>query len=340
MTQQVRIRTQDTIPYAASDKRSIKLSRGYDYRELWLRLQGALTVSAANNTAANTLRGDEWAVVQGIELIANGDTVLRSMSGDELRQYGRIMYGLMPRITPTLGDGFTTNPSFDTTLILPFWSPRTVKPHDTILRSGQLTNLELIVNWGSHLSINATATAFGTAPTIEVTSVEAFGIPQDVRNPLTRIHRITATPAAANAEYSIDLPVGNVVYRGFLVNTRDNSGVDVGTLVRSFKLKSGPVELVSVKAAALQQATAQRNGIEPGLDLTAAATTPAIYAAYKNLTRSNKTHQDGWYFLDLCTDGYTTEALDAYGLSDLKLVCDVQAAGTINVLPIQIIPVR
>ena len=87
------------------------------YRRLKLRLKGQLTLAAANNTAALTKRGDEWAVVKKIEIIANGTDVVKTIPGTELRWMNPIWNNTMPNVTAALADGVTVDVPFDSTLI-------------------------------------------------------------------------------------------------------------------------------------------------------------------------------------------------------------------------------
>src|SRR4051794_26755465 len=61
-----------------------KLNKTLVYRELALELSVQPTITIANNTAANTLLGDEWAALSNIQLTVNGSDVLRNFSGDDL----------------------------------------------------------------------------------------------------------------------------------------------------------------------------------------------------------------------------------------------------------------
>src|SRR5712672_1154051 len=131
MGQQVRRRFQKTIPFVANAKNNDILSRGMILRELHLRLTGQLTVAGASNTAAATLRGDEWAVVKRIDVIANNTDVVKSISGNAQWWQNFFHYEKRPRITGVIGDGATLNPTFDSVIIIPFWMPRSLRGIDT-----------------------------------------------------------------------------------------------------------------------------------------------------------------------------------------------------------------
>src|SRR5215469_4175908 len=102
--------------FAANSRVSVTMDRGMVYRELYLRLTGTLTVTAANNIAANMFPGDEWALIQDIVVRLNGNDILKRVNGAALRWLNYQLYGTFPlKNNFGLGDGTTTNPSFDST---------------------------------------------------------------------------------------------------------------------------------------------------------------------------------------------------------------------------------
>jgi len=257
MAQQVRRRNQKTIAYSTGNKVSEDLSRGMVYRELHLRLSGALTATTANNVYANILRGDEWAVVKKIEIIANGTQTIKSLSGATLRWLNFFWYGRTPRVSILLGAG-GANPTFASTLILPFWMPRSVRPIDTALDSRQLSDLKIEVTWGSHTDIAAAATGFTTAPTLRVDSIESFNIEGPVA--MGRLWEIEKTVTATNSQFQVQLPVGGM-YRGFYMNTTD-AAVEQGDILNNFKWKSGTTVFADVNDEVLKDVNHLRHGLE------------------------------------------------------------------------------
>lgn len=323
MAQQIRTRPQArSISYSANNKVSESLSRGMLYREIYLRLSGQLTVSAANNTAANTLQGDEWAAVQRIELIANGTDVIRSFDANALWWMNYFYYNRSPKTTPTLGDGSTLNPSFDSLLILPLWMPKAVRPLDTALDSGQLSSLEVRITWGSHTSINASATGFTTNPTIEMGSLESFNFTGPFSQ--LRVFKIEKEITASNERFQVDLPVGKM-YRGFLMNYTD-AGADDADVLNNFKLISGTTVFADQSKEILRQTFPLRSGVGPDAS-----------------RRGNANNVNGWFVYDHVTDGFLSEAIDTLGFSEFKMELDVTiGSGTTKAIiyPFEIIPVR
>ncbi len=333
MPQQVRWRKQQPVIYSGSGtKQIVPLSRGMVYRELYLRLTATPTILAAANTIAAVAKGDQWGVVKRIDVVANSSDILRSFSGEQLLYLNRMYYGTNPRVLPTLGDGATANPALDSTLIIPFWSPRSLKPMDTCLDSRELSDLRLEITWGTFTDISSGATAWTGNPSIEVGSLEAF----DVDGPfnLKRVNQIIVNAAGANTDFRVDVPVGPL-YRQFLINTT-TGGNDTAGLITNFKIMSGTTVFFDQSESMIRDVSHLRNDLPfPILRPTAAGI--GYIPRFLNSAASN---QDAWYNLELVTDGYVTEAIDSYGLSELYFIFNVSAAAQITILPNMVIPRR
>lgn len=336
MAQSVRNRKQGTtVDYSANNKVTVGLARGMVYRELYLRLQGAITCTPTNNTLAKTKRGDEWAVLRKIELIANGTDVLRSFDANFLWWLNYFMYSVAPKVEPTIGDAATANPAFDSVLIVPLWMPKAVRPIDTALDSRELSSLELAITWGDYTSINGSATAWTTEPTVEIYSLESFNI----SGPFSqwRIFTIEKEITATNTRFQVQLPVGKM-YRGFILNTIDTL-IDQGDILNNFKLVSGTSVFTDIHAQddVLQQIGLLRNSIQRHINADVAG------SVYEGLRRSDESDLAGWYFYDHVTDGRLTEAIDTLGFSEFTIEADVTVgSGTTKlfVYPLEIVPIR
>ncbi|KKN30033.1 hypothetical protein LCGC14_0838060 [marine sediment metagenome] len=334
MAQSVRQRQNATsVAFSINNRVSEKLSRGMVYRELYLRLQGALTCTGANNVEANIERGDEWAVVKRIELIANGTDVLRSLDANALWWLNYHLYKVPPKITAAYGDAATANAPFDSVLILPLWMPNAVKPMDTALDSRELSSLEIAITWGTFTSINSAATAWTTEPTLEIYSLESY----NVSGPFSswRIPTIEREIVASNTRFQIQLPVGKL-YRGFLINTSD-AGVDQGDIMTRFKLISGSTVFADLSAGddVMAQVYRLRNGLQNVYD--------SVGEAYFPLRRGDDNSIDGWYFYDHVTDGYLGESIDTLGFSEMLIEADVTVgagATKMVIYPMEIVPLR
>lgn len=336
MPQQVRTRKQTTVSYESNGKVSEKLSRGMVYRQLYLLLEGAPTLTDANNTEAGINQGDEWAVVKKIEIIANHTEVIHSIDGNALWWMNYFLFGKAPRITAGLGDETTANVASASMLILPFWLPRSIRPMDYALDSRQLASLDIEVTWGTHTDWHDNASAFTTSPTLKVFSVESFNADAQADVYRTwRTYKIQRQISASSTEFQIDFAVGNA-YRGFFMNFTDG-GADDGEVLNNMKLISGSTVFADQEEEIIQQA----NPLFRGLPRIFGANTGD---AYLNLRRGATNNSIlGWYFYDHVTDGYNTESIDTIGFSEFKMQLDVTVgAGTTyaNIYPIEIVPIR
>ena len=322
MSQQVRRRFQKTVKYQSNNKETENLSRGMVYRELGIRLRGQLSITAANNTAANTLKGNEFALIKRLDVIANNTDVIRSIKGVDLWWLNFFMLSSTPQFSSEVGDGATLNPSFDSYVKLPVWMPRSLRPIDTALDARQLSDLKVEVTWADHTAVNASATGFETNPTVEVSSLESF----NVKGPFSqwRVYPIEKAITQSNDQFQIEIPV-NYMYRGFMLNFTE-AGADSGAILNNFKWKSGTTVFADMTAAELHEEYLTRNNIN----------------RQANILSGNANSLDGYFMYDHVTDGYLSEAIDSLGFSELTLELDVTAgaASKVTVYPMQIIPVR
>jgi len=331
MPAEVRWRPQVNVNFETNNMVSERLSRGMVYRELYLRLTGAATVAGAANIPANIQRGDEWGVVKKIELIANNTDVLRSFSGNALWWLNYFLYGPPPHVTELFGDGATANPAFDSTLILPCWIPRALRPMDTALDARELSDLKVQITWGTFTDINSTGSAWTTEPVLQVHSLECF----NVGGPFSqwRVYTLEQEITATNPQFQIILPVGPV-YRGFMLNFTD-AGADAGAILNNFKVKAGTTIYADIPDEILRQIHSRRVNVDRPYD-------PVTFL-YDDLRVGDDNDFDGWYWFDHITDGYLTEGIDTLGFSEFELELDVTVGvGTtkVHIYPLQLIPVR
>lgn len=332
MGQQVRVKKEKTVNFTASTQITEQLSRGMVYRELMLHLTGQLTCTNANNTQANTKRGDEWAVVKRVRIIANATDVLVDIDGNALRWLNYFLYGTIVDRTVTLGDGATANPTFSGVLILPFWMPLARRPLDTALDSRQLSALDIEITWGTFTDINGSATGFTTNPKINVYALESFGLDPNARFSTWRIPTIQRDVTASNTGFQMDMPVGPV-YRGFLINTQSAATpADDATVLNNFRVISGSTVFADLSAAVLRTWFPQRRGVVRSFG----------GQTYDDEMIGDANNWDGWWFYDHVTDGMLSEGIDTLGFSELKLEMDVTSGTStkVTVYPLQVIPVR
>lgn len=336
MPQQVRFRTEKTVEYNENGRSRVSLDRGMIYRELWLTLKACAGVAVGGTTtaAANILGGDLWAVVKRLEVKVNGNDVIRSFTGEDLKWLNYYWYGTPARpAIELIGIAAAATATVEETLILPFWLPQSVKPIDTALDARLLSDLMLEITWGDAADVGSgTGFEWDTDPELQIHTVESFGI-QGPFNTLRLFTLESAAIGAANDRFQVQLPVGNM-YRSFLFNTKDSNGVDIIDDIVNVKLMSGSVVFADLAWNTLRNAQKIRTNMQQVLTTTAAAFHP--------LFLSSGSLPYGWTYLDLVTDGFVSEAIDTLGYSQLTLEFEVAAAisGAIRVIPLEIIPIR
>lgn len=302
-----------------------KLTKTLVYRQLALEFTGAPTLTLANNTAANTLMGDEWALLTNLQLQANGSDVFRNMSGDDLWWLNWFWYGQPPATTATIGDGATANPAFDSTLILPFWYPGAFHPFDTLVDSGRFNDFTLAATFASWTALNASATAWTTNPQISVTSHEQLLPADPADHPKLNlvVKKYTNIPGGANTSYRIPLDAG-VSYSRFLINVKKSDGTaDCGSTTYATALTSliSNVKVVGAGGRVYSDQAVAQAFQECRIRKTLAQSVTR---------RSQGSSSAAWFEIDLCPDGRLGEAMP--NPADAYLEFNVVANCQINVL--------
>lgn len=314
-----------------AQQQNIKLTKGQVYRQLSLELTGAPTLTSGNNSAANTLLGDEWACVNNIQLQVNGSDVLRNFTGDDLWWMNAFWYKQPANVTAALGDAATANPAFDSTLLLPFWYPQSFHPFDTLVNSALYSDMTLFATFGLYTAINASATAWTANPQINVNSHEQIlpADPADAPSLNWVVKKLSNIPGGANNSYRVLLDAG-VSYSRFLINIKNAAGTaDAG----STTFATTPQALVSnVKVVGtggrvyedrsyveLQQECRVRKGLPQAI-----------------VRRGQASNYGAWVEIDLCPDGRLGEAMP--NPSDAYLEFNVLGNCQINVFPSIVFP--
>lgn len=354
MAQSTRTRRQGSLNIAAFSQKIIQpLGKGMLLRELILRLSGSFTQIAGNNVAATLNRGDEWGLLERIDVVVNGSDVIRTFSGPFLRMLNRFWYGQTARYSPFLGAG-GADPQFDSVLIIPFWMPLSVKPIDTALDTSKLSDFRLEVTIAAAATVN-TAVPTAVAATLDIYSYESFGLDGDFTD--MRIYPIQQVLQGANANQQVQLPVGPL-YRGFIINYAASSlvtGADIpayqvgtnaqlltATGITNVQLISGTTIFRDMNSRVLMDWQRQRLNFGREMTPNAAQTgvLNTIQPIFQDITRSALADEEAWMFMDLCQDGYLGEGIDSIGFSELYLNLNIAAAGTLTVFPMALYPVR
>jgi len=298
-----------------------------------VNLKAQLTLTGANNTVANTKIGDEWALLQLIEVVANGGDVIFSMTGNELFEYNANVLGIQPAITPTLGDGATANVTIDSSLIIPLWLLRGIKPLETACEAYRYTALQMRYTYGTFTDVNASASGFTSNPTVDThvdqQEATALFVPPLKR----RVARYVYDVQGANPNARFYLESG-WYYSGLLISCQANGGGnDLAGNISNIKLQCGPTNLRDqngVSATRFGQMTQQ---IETGIFQ---ATTGIATAAKKRI--SGGSNPLAWTYMNFLRDGRTSQAIGSTASQDLFLEMNIAAACRVVILQEQLSP--
>ncbi len=315
--------TGTAVPFVANAKQAKEITmRGMVWREMFLRLTGQLTLASADNTPALTQVGDEWALVQDITIRINGRDVFKRIDGPSLRWLQYYLYGEFPRkALGQIGDGATANASFDSTLIIPFWMPRSQHPMDFAFDTSKVSRIDIEILWGNYNNVNGDATGFTVPPSLEVLVYEVANVGGTFSR--WNVFPISEVIAGATSKYQVKIPVG-FLYRSFLVH-------DMSNIITNWYLDSHPTEWLNMPDQVIRDVLAidRRNSIVPG------AFTNTWYLA--GATGDDISH---FKYFDAAGHGSNIESIDSFGLSEFYMKFDTSAAGSIVVYPSQLVVPR
>lgn len=318
------------LNFSAGQEVRQEISRGGLVREIYLRLTQQPTVAGAANTAAAVQRGNGWGVIRRLEIVLNGSDTILSLPGYALPVLAGLQMRRFPALTATLGDGATANPSLDDSLVIPFLQPFAAKPLDTLLDLRRVRLAEVRVLWGTHLNVSSGATAYTTAPSLEVSTYKSIPTPAEIPDNQIftewRRYLQEVTAPAVTVNQRIDLSTG-YVYRGCIIET-ENNGTQSGAILNELRVKSGATVFQDMRAVTMREIYRTRYGIS---DIGASAG----YSRGQN-------NLDGWYVWDQITEGRLAEAIDTQPFSEFFLEANVTGGANIraNLFPWILIPPR
>jgi len=320
-----RILTGPTVTYAANAKETEKLDRGYVIREIALRLTCTITTTATAITAADILPAALWGVVRNIRLKLNSNTNIRDISGDELKLLNYFYYNTGDFVDESaLVVGAGTTVTVNSTLILPLWMVDSMQPIDTQLDATLLSGLELQVDWGDIDDITDVGDATLDDCYMEIGTLNTFGIKGPFNTQLVTAEQYEVT--GSNPRFQIELATGNL-YRSFMIGCQDANGNDLSGAIDNIRIFSGGTDYFNVPAELWQRWSDKRERIIQNVN-----------GGSGRFVSSNR-DMDAWFYVDMVTDGYLSESINAIGLSTLKIELDVnQAVSALKLVKQEIVP--
>jgi hypothetical protein len=324
-----RSKQEPTLNYSANGFETQEVSRGGILHALFLKLTGQLTCTGANNTRANTLRGDAMALIRKLRVRVNSQENVLELDGPGLIADCEFLSGAKPRdLTGTLGDGATANPSFTVVIPLLFSVPRRKfrLPIDTALdcRASVMSKLEIEIDWKDHLAINASATGFTTAPRIIVESQKSFDADPKMSPGYLRRFLQAQTLSATNPKEIVRLATTQSYY-GALINTTD-AGADSSAILNRIKLVSGSNIFEDHDPVILNDGYGRIWQGHRSRAFSGAA------FGYLDPMISTKWSDRAWYPVEIPFDGNLGELQPAQGLNELVFELDATVGGGTTVI--------
>lgn len=307
----------------------IQLDKGNDWERLSLRIRYAVTLLAANNTVANTKKGDGASILSLVQLVAGSGEPIWSASAHRMRKLAEHWRGNRLMRTLTIGDATTANLAVDDIIPLNFLSDRCGTPFASMLRTAGVKDLSLRLTYQSPDGVfNASASAaFLTSPTVDLLMREREPVANFRPTYLKKINETekVITGAASNFRFDLDTPDRHLLRRIY-INSQTSAGLDSASIITNIKLISAGYEFANIAWP-----TAQQDG-DYDADLPPAygeASTGALFAT--NAEVSAEYLDSANVVLDLVTDGNLDSALALDDLDGLFLEFVTSGAGKVQV---------
>jgi hypothetical protein len=247
-----------TINHSDNDTRSERMPLTYDMHAISLYFSGTLTIAG---TATTRLDREPLGVIKKIRLIANGTTELCALSGPQLYELNHIKRGVAGTLTPCSA---LTAAAYSVVahLILDLADLTSKVPLDTMLRTGQLSTLDIEIQWGDGDDIVTGGTSHTlTAASVVISTVESYGTAKERPLLLQKLYAREETIAATTSNFQVNnLPVGNL-YRSLTLITKD-AGVRESDILNKLALKIGEEVIINLDAAVIREKMKQDFQIE------------------------------------------------------------------------------
>ena len=220
---------------------TINLPRNYPIRKLVCKLAGSYTV-VGTGTAGALRDGSALNLIRSVEVRRNGQDSLIKIEPSVLHRINQLFYGTRPAIVEPANNTVQADTPVSGSFVIPFEVMKGYREIDTLLKSGGLSGLDLIVDVGQAADIQvggANAYSVGATPfSLIVDAEEELGLDSWVFGDmkLYNISRVTV-PATSHAFQVKPIPVGNEWYAFILV--AKEAGVLSNAIINTIKLSSG-----------------------------------------------------------------------------------------------------
>jgi len=224
-------RKEGTIPFSASTQERLELSRTAHVQNLIVKL----SINHTNGTTPVFNDAKLWALINSIEVVANGNENIKQMPASKLYLDNIIATGMNGLNTVDT----TASSTVDSYAyaIIPFSVPNSVRPHDTIINTRLFSTFDLLVNWGSASTLGSDITV--NSASLEVSSSALVGYSRNVGETIKYFKETSLMKEVTSStnEMTISLPVEKL-YKGIsIVATNDN--LRTNEVINNVIIKSG-----------------------------------------------------------------------------------------------------
>jgi len=318
-----------SLTFSDNGQDTLDLPRNHVYSALQFLLVADLDREAGSGGTCKDSAPAQ--LVKNLELVINGKNTLKRMDFETLHRLCQMRHGVRPYIYAheLLGYGALDDDISKVMAQFDFELPRNgpwTKNVDCLLDARGLSDLDLVVTWGTGLDIMDDtcdcASVTVNSAKLFVWTIERVAAPSANYAMWKEWKKTTSVSAAGSL--TIDLPT-QTTYESLFIKTHSD-GDQVDTILpfglanlNDILLYSGTEQFLRLPAGLLQATNRLDNQIEVPERIGSGA---ALNHAQQELLL------EGYYHVNFVHDGFLTEMLDTSRLSDLKLELDVANPGT------------
>lgn len=297
------VHTAPSVPFSSGNVQSVELPKGFLYKTVALRLRGELEGSAGAAQVGSEL---PLALIQKIEIIADGRKTLVTASAKDLYRLNHVLRGKGSELVPP-STFLAANTPFSATLLIDLEASRMAMTNDSLFDPNPFEKIELRITWGTVLNIStigAGSTIDASNTFVDVQVLETtVGADRILFNKLISFDEISVT--TTSTALRVRVPRSGLLHLTLFRVERDAVAVD--NVVNSITLQSDNTfnHVDSLAWLFLKH----RNTTEYQLD------GPGIGGSNTGLV--------GYAVVDVTEDGLMTSALNTLDLNALDYVLNV-----------------
>lgn len=290
----------DTKDFRENDTITVEMPTSYDLNSVIVEVSGTITVGTAGTYHVNAVER----LVDRIDLLSDGKNKFTETTG-LMSALGNFERGCQKNVTQiTAGTGAKAIVSTHRLDRVNADGPR---PKDSALHAypPYMSKMQLVVKTNAFSKMEVTAGTLAVSShtlkvKVYVLETQEFDLKAQREGRFVKQESLSIlTVDATTTSQRLKLPTGSLMTRGAKLYALNDTGVLDDTIINNVILKSG---------------------VDVRMNLTRNALISANIADYELLAGQRPT---GFYFADLCEDGFLNKLWDTRGLSELDLELDV-----------------